>query len=123
MSLFWTSNEWAPAFADTSEWLNKLVKNEEKALVYAGWFDKFCHWLLHFLFILSAVLGVPILFAVLFSEIFGIVIWEGIVDCLLLKHGASKLDILSNNFGMVCGLILLITAHYINPLFTLNWWF
>jgi hypothetical protein len=119
---FWTSNEWAPAFVDSNKWINKIVKNEKKALVYAGWFDKLTHWLLHFLFVLTSVLGVPIWFTVLFSELFG-ALWEGPVDCWVFNHGASKLDFVFNNLGMVCCYLLLIVAHYINPLFTLRFWF
>ena len=101
---FWVKDEWALAFLELPNFLNKLFKNKKGT----GWPDKLCHLLLHLLMVLCLVLwfDVALGYAMLCSLIAGI-LYEWLVDCVLTKNGASKFDLLANIFGMlVAGIIL-----------------
>lgn len=94
---FWVKDEWS-----CLEWTKK-------------WADKLWHFLGSW--VLTMVLGVVFKTSIIrsgsYSLLAGIVGWEWIVDCVIFRHGASRLDILADILGTICGMITLWLGGWI----------
>lgn len=100
---FWCRNEWAKGWMDNPNFVNRLTGNKR----CWGNFDKGAHLFLHFLIIIMLVIIFhrSLWLAIVISEGWGI-LWE----CLdwVRGNGASKMDLLANNLGMIMGVIFML---------------
>lgn len=106
---FWVSNEWGRSGADWwLIWGNKTGY---------GWSDKISHLFGHCVAVLAGylLLQYNVWVLMLGSEIWG---WgyETIWDRLICKSGASKLDLVANNIGMLLGILIILTSQLIHRL-------
>lgn len=106
---FWVSNEWGRSGVDWwLIWGNKTGY---------GWSDKISHLFGHCVAVLAGylLLQYNIWILMLGSEIWG---WgyETIWNFGIEKSGASKLDLVANNIGMLLGVLIILTSQLIHRL-------
>ena len=99
--MFWTANEWSKAFFD-----NLLIFGNTTGF---GWSDKLFHCFGHYFLVLwlNSFFRLRKFTCGVLSLSYGI-LYEIIVDLLILKDGVSKFDLLANAIGMCLGILTLI---------------
>lgn len=119
MKWFWVKDEWAPGFLD-----HKYIAGNLPKLGALGWADKVWHyfgeWILtiHIGVIMPRVISIPVHFillaiiAGLIGFLFG-VLWEWLMDCVFTKGGASKLDLIFDAAGCLCGIFTIILFYVV----------